>query len=114
MRASKHALLLALVATPAALLVSSCPFANNNNDGTTGSSVGSSPEDEIHRTHRSLRRRLSDTPEKREQVKRIIENRSREQERIRRSHVASGGGGDGGELEPQPQLQPVSIIYIIM
>ena len=48
------------------------------------------PEDEIHQ--RSLRRRLSDTPEKKEAVRRIIDGRRTEQQRL-------GGvaGGDGAE-----------------
>ena len=78
MKSSKRALLFCILGTTASL-ASCCPFAKNN--GGDASNSPSLPDDEIHR--RSLRRRLSDTPESQDKVKAIIDNRAKEQQRLR-------------------------------
>ena len=97
MKASKHAvhyLTLLYLSIPTA---NPCPFATRNDlGGDGGVQQEIIPNDEIHR--RSLRRRLSDTPEARAKVQDIIDNRTRERERQEQAagRRRSGGDGDGG------------------
>lgn len=63
-----------------------CPFAKTNNEQTN------LPDDE----RRSLRRRLSDTPEAKGKLKSIIDNRTKEQQKYRSSQQNERSiGGDG-------------------
>jgi len=65
-----------------------CPFAKTNNNQPL-------PDDE----RRSLRRRLSDTPEAKGKLKSIIDNRTKEQQKYRSNSQQNerSMGGNGGQ-----------------
>jgi len=79
-----------ILATIGSSPVRGCPFAKTNNNQPL-------PDDEIHR--RSLRRRLSDTPEAKGKLKSIIDNRTKEQQKYRSNSQQNERsiGGSGGQ-----------------
>ena len=68
-----------------------CPFAKTTNEQNL-------PDDEIHHRSRSLRRRLSDTPEAKGKLKSIIDNRTKEQQKYRSSQQNERSIGGGGSV----------------
>ena len=79
----------ALLVTLSGFLIpsaSSCPFARS----AAPADAIAPPDDEIHRS-RSLRRRLSDTPEARERVRAIIDDRAEENQRGNNGGAVIGG-----------------------
>ena len=75
-----------------------CPFAKTTNDQSL---------------RRSLRRRLSDTPEAKGKLKAIIDNRTKEQQKYRsiQQNERSIGGGDGQAVSILLLFSPTYYVF---
>lgn len=92
MKTTKH-ILQYWLAFNAAAGVTACPFA-----ATTPDQNQELPNDPLYQQQMHLRRRLSDTSEKKDMVKAIIDNRTKEQQRHKKQHRSLDGSSEGQQV----------------
>ena len=92
MKTTKHILQYWLAFNAAAGVTTACPFA-----ATTPDQNQELPDDPLHQQQMHLRRRLSDTTEKKDKVKAIIDNRTKEQQRYKQKQHRSLDGSSEGQ-----------------